>query len=44
MKQSEFEISISIQSYDEKLLKIIEIYTLPKTNSFENIKDINPKF
>ena len=30
MKPSEFQIFISIESYDEKLLKITEIATVPK--------------
>ena len=31
IKSSEFKISISVKSYDEKLLRITEIVTLPKS-------------
>ena len=36
MKPSEFKISISVESYDEKLLKITEIATLLKIEMFLN--------
>ena len=35
-KLSEFEISVSVESYDEKMLKITEIATLPKNTLFPN--------
>ena len=45
MKPSESKISISIEGYDENLLKIIEIAMLPKSkaHSFQTIKDIDFK-
>ena len=36
MKPSEFKISISVESYNEKLLKITKILTLPKSRQFPN--------
>ena len=36
MKPSEFKISHSVESYDEKFLKITKIATLPKSAQFSN--------
>ena len=45
MKQSKFKISISVDNYDEKMLKITKIATLPKSSyGFLTIKDIDSKF
>ena len=45
MQLSKFEIFILVESYDEKLLKITEIATLPKRSIvYFSIKDINPEF
>ena len=37
MQQSEFKISISVESYDEKLMKLLPC---GKAHSFQTIKDI----
>ena len=44
MQPSEYKILISVESYDEKLLKTTEIATLRKAYSFQAIKGINFKF
>ena len=45
MKPSEFKISISVQSYDEKTAENYRnYYVAQKVYSFQTIEDIDPKY
>ena len=44
MKLSELKISLSVESYGEKMLKITEIVTLPKNASFPNYQWYQSQF
>ena len=43
MEPSDFKISISVESYDEKTAENYRNCNVAE-NNFKNIKDINPKF
>ena len=45
MKPSEFKISVSVESYNEKPAENYQnCYVAEKCNSLKTIKDIDPKF